>query len=271
MRLIKKIIIKGMISIARVLGFDLSRSSSEESINNFLNNIRPKELGIELVRIGSDNDGGYLVPDDLVGVKYCFSPGVSDNSSFELHLSGLGIKCFLADYSVDEPEASKNEPNLDFDKLYVSSVNRANSISLEYWYNSKVADDDGEHILQMDIEGDEYSTLLAMPRKIQNNCRIMVIEFHQLWLLRNRFANRIMTDVIEKLLETHYVAHAHPNNCCGYFYYGRQYAPNVIELTFIRKDRVHESGDKRVLLEQLDQDNVINKQSIGFPSCWRAQ
>ena len=39
----------------------------------------------ELVRVGPDRDGEYLVPDVFDGVDYCFSPGVADCSEFELH------------------------------------------------------------------------------------------------------------------------------------------------------------------------------------------
>jgi hypothetical protein len=41
--------------------------------------MRPIESGHPLVRLGGPKDGGYLVPDDLDGIAFCFSPGVSDS------------------------------------------------------------------------------------------------------------------------------------------------------------------------------------------------
>ncbi len=53
--------------------------------------LRPFDVGHPLIRIGAFSDGGYLVPSDLQGIKACFSPGVSQQSSFELSApSGLG-------------------------------------------------------------------------------------------------------------------------------------------------------------------------------------
>ena len=60
-------------------------------------------------RLGPDGDGGYLVPDDLAGIEYTFSPGVSTESGFEAALAARGQRVFLADYSVDGPaEANAN-------------------------------------------------------------------------------------------------------------------------------------------------------------------
>lgn len=37
----------------------------------------------DLIRLGPNGDGGYLVPDDLTGIEACFSPGVCATSEFE--------------------------------------------------------------------------------------------------------------------------------------------------------------------------------------------
>jgi len=68
----------------------------------------------KLIRVGGDSDGSYLVPDDLDGVTMCFSPGVSIEADFEFQLANRGMKCYLADYSVDE--APLSHPNFHFEK-----------------------------------------------------------------------------------------------------------------------------------------------------------
>jgi hypothetical protein len=91
------------------------------SIQEFLLRISPENQKYELVRIGSKHDGGYLIPDLLDGVKYCYSPGVSDNSDFENQLTTNGIECFLADYSVEGP--AENNPLFHFKKKYIGNKN----------------------------------------------------------------------------------------------------------------------------------------------------
>ncbi len=78
------------ISIARTtlsgLGLHIEGSVSRELISDFVTAIRPVDTEHELIRVGSPADGGYLIPNDLEGVKWLFSPGVSDNWSFEAAL-----------------------------------------------------------------------------------------------------------------------------------------------------------------------------------------
>jgi len=77
------------------------QATSRAEVLAFLKKIRPMTTNIPLIRVGSADDGGYLVPDDLEGIKICFSPGVAQQSDFELAMAQRGITCFMADYSVD--------------------------------------------------------------------------------------------------------------------------------------------------------------------------
>ena len=55
-------------------------------IGDLVKRLRPVTTEHELIRIGADADGGYLVPNDLSGLTACFSPGVDDIASFEQHM-----------------------------------------------------------------------------------------------------------------------------------------------------------------------------------------
>ncbi|MBG6173772.1 hypothetical protein IWQ55_001977 [Labrenzia sp. EL_208] len=73
-----------------------SRVSEPDDLVEFIKMLRPKPTSHELVRIGEEGDGGYLVPDDFQGIGFCFSPGVSVKASFEEELaSRYSIKSFL--------------------------------------------------------------------------------------------------------------------------------------------------------------------------------
>ena len=96
----------------------------------------PKK-NIENIRIGGENDGGYIVPNDLKDIKYCFSPGVGSVSKFEEELTQKKIKCFLADYSVD----LQFESNLiEFDKKFIGPSTFGNFLSLKDWIKKKNVD-----------------------------------------------------------------------------------------------------------------------------------
>lgn len=77
-------------------------STTEKSkIFRFINSIKPLQTEHDLIRLGGDSDGGYLIPNDLDSISRCFSPGVGYSASFEYDIASFGVNCFIADYSVD--------------------------------------------------------------------------------------------------------------------------------------------------------------------------
>ena len=71
---------------------------------------RSNYISCDLIRIGGEGDGGYLIPNVFDKISYCFSPGVDYTANFEKELSEkFGIKSFMADASVEKaPLADKN-------------------------------------------------------------------------------------------------------------------------------------------------------------------
>ena len=65
------------------------------NVKELISLVYPKKLSVENIRIGGENDGGYIVPNDLEGIKYCFSPGVGNLSKFENDLSKAIINALI--------------------------------------------------------------------------------------------------------------------------------------------------------------------------------
>jgi hypothetical protein len=235
----------------------------EGSLRNFLDGLHP--IKFDLIRIGGDGDGGYLVPDDLENIVSCFSPGVSDIFDFELDLAGRGIPSFMADYSV-KPETIIN-PKFHFIQKFVGPVNSIEEINFEDWViiNSEESQD---LILQMDIEGAEYATLLSCNQSILRRFRILVIEFHGLELLLDYQAAPLVENCFKKLLQDFYVVHIHPNNNDPSRFYKTTEIPSLMEFTFIRKDRVHQFEYVTSYPHSLDRPTVSNRPDIKLPSNW---
>ena len=100
-------------------GLNLTRQTRSEEAGQFIGTLRPFDCEKGLIRIGGEADGGYLLPNDLEGMEYCFSPGVGTVSDFENHLSTLHIKSFLADYSVESPPVQN--PDFVFDQKFLGA------------------------------------------------------------------------------------------------------------------------------------------------------
>lgn len=250
-----------------LLNFHVGSATSSEAVRGFVEQLRPHDLGVPLRRIGGLSDGGYLVPDDLEGVSCCFSPGVADTADFEQELFNQGIPSFLADYSVDAAPDSISQ--CDFIKKFVGPVNSETTITLEDWVREKCPDRSaGDLVLQMDIEGAEYETLLSTSSETLSRFRIIVLELHKLHHLKSKLYFPFVDATIRKLLDQFEVAHIHPNNVTGLSSIGGVEIPRVMEVTFLRRDRVITKSPIQHLPHTLDIQNVRDRSDVHLPSYW---
>ena|SRR2546429_2050472 len=258
---IKKII--GSLLLANDLA--VGKTMDPALLAGFLTAIRPLRTNHELIRVGGESDGGYLVPDDLAGVEYCFSPGVSNTADFEDDLTKRGIRCFLADYSVDGPPIS-NEL-FDFEKKFLGPEDTDVFTTLQSWVDRKAAGK-MDLILQMDIEGGEYEVLFDTSSLTLRRFRILVIEFHDLHKLCQKDFFRLASLGFRKLLKDFDIVHVHPNNCSPPRKYKTFELPPVMEFTFHRKDRIAWKSPAATFPHELDRKNVPSNPDYGLPSCW---
>jgi len=231
----------------------------------------PKPSPYPLLRFGGCGDGSYLIPDDIIGIDACFSPGVGNFKYFEDDLLfQYGIKSYLCDFSTNAKNLTT--PLIDemqfFEKKWLDVWGKENTISLEEWVNKYSPDNNKDLILQMDIEGDEYRNLYATNRYILNRFRIISLELHWLGELKDT-----VSIILQKLDETHTCIHAHPNNCCGDFIENTtgMNIPNIIELTYLRKDRFIGNPDnfyKPKLPHPLDVINVPSNPPLLLNNKW---
>lgn len=256
---IKKLLLK--------LNFSITKVVSRSDLDLFFKTIKPNSTNKKLIRIGGEFDAGYLIPDDLIGIKNCFSPGVSVEAYFENELAEkYNIKSYMADYSVNESPI-KNQM-LNFKKAFVGFENRENYVSLENWIIESSLENDTEMILQMDIEGGEYDVIIETSNSVLEKFRIIVIEFHTFDQIFNKSGYQLISSCFYKLLKSFEIVHIHPNNCSDTVVYDRYEVPPVIEFTFLRKDRIENKKFTNKFPNILDKDNQPNKRSITLPRCF---
>ena len=241
----------------------------KESFCSLLRQLYPIKSEFELVRIGGVNDGGYLLPNDFEGVDVCFSPGVANNASFELDLfKKTGILSHLADFSVEGPPEGYLPKS--FLKKYLGAKNDEIFITLDTWVSSMEIAQSSDLILQMDIEGGEYLTLLNSSIDTLRKFRILVLEVHDIYAWSNRNFFGIVKGFFDKILQYFYVVHNHPNNNDGLLNINGIEVPRTIELTLIRKDRTSLLGYRQNFPHLLDRPNVPSIQDLVLPQFWFA-
>jgi hypothetical protein len=247
----------------RLSGF--LRSPDRDEVMQFIKRLRPYSTEHPLIRVGPNFDGGYLLPDDLVGVKSCYSPGVGGSSNFELDLAQRGIRSYMADASVHGPAAS--HPLFSFENKFLGTQDSGEYTTLASWVNRHTPDDNSL-ILQMDIEGGEYAVIDSTPEEVFSKFRIMNIEFHQLYLIWNRKNLDSINLFFDKLLKNFTVVHLHPNNCGQAYVKNGLTIPTILEITFLKNDRFKQKTPAQVFPHPLDFDNGAHVTPFPLPTEW---
>ena len=249
-------------------GIFLQRFTKKSVVQQLLKSLYPIQTEIELIRLGPEGDGGYLIPDDLKGIEACFSPGVDRISDFELDcVQKYNMKIFLADKSVERPNLNLADTEYDFIKKFIGCTTNEDFITLDDWVDSSHVSEDTDLMLQMDIEGSEYHSIINLSHSLVKRFRIMVIEFHSLHHLWDPHFFETAKTVFDKILETHLCVHIHPNNCCGIDDKFGIEIPRAAEFTFLRKDRAKNNSYAKQFPHRLDYDNTQNP-SIALSTDW---
>lgn len=247
----------------------IEKLNSKKELQKFLEQFRAHYISCDLVRIGGDGDGGYLLPNVFDKISYCFSPGVSYTANFEKELSEkFNIKSFMADASVEK--APLADGNFDFIPKFLGAHSRDQFITLSEWLVQSNLESDSNLLLQMDIEGGEYEVLTYEDSSTLASFSAMIIEFHNLKKLFRRDFLKMVSAIFEKIYKNFSICHVHPNNSCGIASLDGIEVPRVIEVTFIRNDLLDDfaNGKSIMLPHPLDSKNVDRKDDLSMPPEW---
>ncbi len=256
----------------RALGYGAlisgSRVTDLERVARAISLLKPINVQDSLVRIGGDRDGGYFFFHAEDGIRYCFSPGVSNYAPFEIELETREIRSFLADFSVSGPPEGLQF--CSFSKHHITGVASRTSTTLKAWMSSSLDSTPvGDLLLQMDIEGSEYEVILGSDPADLARFRIMVIEFHGLHGLFDTKRVGVIELVFAKLSEMFHIVHLHPNNFAPSLTTGGLAVPDLLEVTFLRKDRNPALTRKALRYPHaLDRRSSSIRKDFPLPDCW---
>ena len=190
----------------------------------------------DLVRLGKDNDGGYLVNEhDVLNTEILIGLGVAEDWSFEEQFTNIkGCSLMTYDGSLN---ADKLAANADLRKRYLNffSGNRGHvdkNIGIgikDILFESVLTEK--KTFLKCDIEGSEYGILEDII-KYTKRFTGMVIEFHDINKQENFHS---IINFISKIDQK--LVHIHVNNY-SYCITDTGCIPNVLELTFTSSSNI---------------------------------
>jgi hypothetical protein len=182
------------------------------------------------IRLGLSTDGGYVIADLSGGYDCYVSAGVGREESFTRDFMKKynmnEFNSFGIDASIDE-YPSEYTNNISFIKKNISHENTSSTTNL-----SPLIDKYNDIFLKIDVEGGEYPWIQSLSLGQLNKFKQIVMECHGINNDSWGFSYSLKADCLEKLTKTHYLVHAHGNNSRN----TTHYIPNIIELTYVRKD-----------------------------------
>jgi hypothetical protein len=232
---------------------------------------KPLAFG-DLVRVGRDNDGGYVLPRRVIErSNVLLSLGVNDDWSFEagaLEINGkLRVVCVDGTTSTARVARKAMRKAVDMvghlmsfqkEKLRRNASYLATPLRFHRFFSQHellrlmVARDEGPGVttlpalftrvaasphewvlLKVDIEGAEYD-VLSLPGDRYRRVAALLVEFHDLG--RNW---RRMEECVAELLQTFEIAHIHGNNFAGVI--PGTGVPAALEFSFVHRSFAPES------------------------------
>lgn len=242
--------------------------TSKKEILEFIDLFKIKiPENIKLIRMGSDGDGGYLVPNILEEINYCYSAGIGKNVSFEKDLEKYSIKSYGVDGTIKNiPERIKDYKFLNKN---IGIINNENTIRFEDWIN-KDNKDETSLIGQIDIEGNEYDLIIDTPLDTLKKFKVLVIEFHYLSKISNKIIYEHYYKTFQKILSIFEICHIHINNAESQVKIKGIKIPPLLEITFLRKDFYDQNQFENVIIpHKLDQNNIQNNKTENFDKYWK--
>jgi len=247
------------------------------------------ELPYNKIRIGKDNDGGYIISELPDNYDLFISGGISDDISFEIDFLQKNkdkdnniIKCYAFDGTISELPL-QNTTNINFIKKNLGNTETNDITNLSTYINDGNNNKYNNIFMKIDIEGHEFRLL---PYLIDNNymskIKQLVVEIHtpaDIQMFPDYFSglsdikNDNMFELLNNINKTHTLVHFHGNNGCNTQIIDNIKLPHVFECTYIRNDYVKDKLENlEPLPTELDMKNIKDKPDFYFdyyPFCNR--
>jgi len=220
----------------RIYALEMSLLSQDSvRVERLANLLRPQKNAHNFVRFGSDGDGGYVLPTDLVRPDVVISIGVGSECSVDEALAEIGARVIQFDHTVS---ASPSEHvNISFFQTGLSGASGGvQTRPLEELLRLADESDTSGMWLLLDAEGVEWE-LLKDERAPLHQFSVVTVEFHRLsWIMSEGPHAEVMLNGLERLMELFIPVGWNANNYAPALAIGGYWVPDVLEVTFISKE-----------------------------------
>lgn len=207
---------------------------------------------IQKVRVGREQDGGYVMIKPYSREKIAYSIGIEKDVSWDFMMAEAGYQIFQYDHTIRKlPMKNK--------AFHWKKLGLTGGVETERLKHLQTIINDNGHsglqgmVLKADIEGYEWDMINNTHKDILAQFDQITLEIHDL-LNKEAFDKHLAA--LRKLSETFAVIHIHPNNVSPIYFCGDLLLGNTLEITYVKKDAYKLEVSKCSLPTLLDNPNV---------------
>ncbi len=214
--------------------------------------------GYELTRTGSPNDGGYIMLDDFHDGGIAYSFGIDHDVSWDMDMASRGYDIFMYDHTIDGLPEENQRFHFFREGIADGVTNDDRLKTLEELIQKNHHQDKRNMILKMDVEGAEWGFIENVKPETLAQFEQILFEFHD--VVRTDSPERVLS-AFRKLNATHKLVHLHANNHQHYVSAGGKNFCNVIEASYVIRDKYRTDDEYDVVLPL----GIDNRNCVLFP------
>jgi hypothetical protein len=208
---------------------------AQKKVLQLMRDIHPRSMrNMKKIRIGGMNDGGYVVPECILKCDTVLSIGIGNDVSFDLELANQGMTVLQFDHTVDGSPIAHS--NFVFEKKGWGNCIEGDLLDFNDIFTRFQARSPQRGALKFDIEGVEFDALAATDVNQLARFDVIVCEIHWLENLIDAVFFERVRHAIDKLITHHVPVHLHANNCANVALIEGLSIPQVLEISFLRRD-----------------------------------
>lgn len=224
--------------------------------------LTPPAHARNVIRMGSKNDGGYVLINKSFENSLLISMGIGLNLDFEEDWFKCGGKVVAYDGTIDiinSSTLSESTNCFKWIKHNINSIDDKESISISQGIDDafEVFNIRGDNcVLKMDIEKSEWSALQEISEENLSRFDQIIVEFHDIIKLTLIDYSKVNA-VLLKLHKNFDLVWKHENNFSPYFMHGNKRFFDVVETTWHNKKSLKTSSfvTESKVIEALDSPN----------------
>ncbi|RVK62323.1 hypothetical protein CN155_01655 [Sinorhizobium meliloti] len=233
-------------------------------IKDLMSLMRPEDVvdAGPFVRIGKQNDGGYIMYEPGLAGLVAYSFGINDDVSWDADMAKRGFDVYMYDHTIEA--LPYEDSKFNWLKQGILGTGETPELkTLEHFLRMNDHFDRSDMVLKIDVEGYEWDVFAEVSDEVISKFQQIVVEYHWFDHVQNQELVTKMQKGLSRLHRLFAPVHVHANNYCDVAVIGNVPIAPVLEITYLRRSSFRTVTSTKTFPTAMDQPN-----NPGLPDIW---